>query len=90
MQSKEKQVYKLIAINKLMNVAQYLNGDWKPNWCENEEKYVFNMYQGHSLHITYANFYSYGSVYFKTKELAEKAMKILGEDTIRLALSTDW
>lgn len=28
----EKQLQRLLAINKLMNVAEYLNEGWKPNW----------------------------------------------------------
>lgn len=31
-----------------------------------------------------------GAIYFKTRELAQRAIEILGEETIKLALSTDW
>lgn len=33
----KRQAEKLLAINKLMNVAKYLNGDWQPNWCNYNE-----------------------------------------------------
>lgn len=33
-----RQAQKLLAINKLMNVAKYLNGDWQPNWENGDEK----------------------------------------------------
>lgn len=35
----KKQAGKLVAINKLMNVAKYLNGDWKPDWFDGESKF---------------------------------------------------
>ena len=28
----KQQLEQLLALNKLMNVAKYLNGDWEPNW----------------------------------------------------------
>lgn len=34
----QKQAEKLIAINKLMNVAKYLNNGWIPNWDNDELK----------------------------------------------------
>ena len=40
------QAEKLLAINKLMNVAKHLNGDWIPDWEDNnnEFKYYINYY----------------------------------------------
>lgn len=86
--SKE-QAEKLLAINKLMNVAKYLNGDWTPNWNDNaQSKYYF--YLTNAIYISIVTSMNLNTVYFKTRELAEKAIKILGEETIRLALSTDY
>ena len=85
-----KQLEKLLAINKLMNVAKYLNNGWQPDWNDgNEKKVVIMLFNGY---ITSTDVYytSYAPVYFKTKYLAEQAIEILGKDTIRLALSTDW
>ncbi len=92
----EKQLEKLLAINKLMNVAKYLNGDWKPDWnnpCEN--KYYIYMVRGcvkiDRLCISpNSSISNHATVYFKSKELAQQAIDILGKDTICLALSTDW
>ncbi len=92
----KKQLEKLLAINKLMNVAKYLNGDWEPDWnnpCEN--KYYIYMVRGcvkiDRLCISpNSSISNYATVYFKSEELAQQAIDILGEDTIRLALSTDW
>jgi len=88
--SSKKQLEKLLAINKLMNVAKYLNGDWKPNWDERpESKYFINVYKD-SIKVDFTNCYNSRIAYFKSEELAKQAIDILGEETIRLALSTDW
>jgi hypothetical protein len=88
----EKQAKKLLAINQLMNVAKYLNGDWKPDWDNDTAfKYtiVYNADKG-NLEIKTYTFICVNAIYFKTKELAQRAIEILGEETIKLALSTDW
>lgn len=86
----EKQVMKLAAINKILNVAKYLNDGWKPNWDdEKEDKWIISIKDGDIYYyITRRN--QYPIVYFRTQELAQQAVEILGEDTIRLASSTDY
>lgn len=85
----EKQLKKLLAINELMNVAKYLNGDWQPDWNNHEEpKYYICISKYDSMHITYCD--NNSLVYFKTEELAIKAIEILGKEIIKLALCTDW
>lgn len=87
----EKQAEKLLAINKLMNVAKYLNGDWEPNFEDNIPKYYIEVDQHLKLiRIDYTCRQIYSVVYFKNSDLAEQVIEILGEDTVRLALSTDW
>lgn len=85
----KKQAQKLRAINKLMNVAKYLNGGWKPNWNSCERKYRFRILDTGRLDITYNDSFVESFVYFKSEELARQAIEILGEETIKLALSTD-
>ena len=95
-----KQAEKLLAINKLLNVAAYLNKNedgtpWKLDWenmtpddkvwslgiDENEIRaYYVQKYDGARAEI----------VYFRTKQLVEQAVQILGEDTVRLALTTEY
>lgn len=88
----KKQAEKLLAINKLMNVAKYLNDGWQPNWINEEEgKYYIQIDNiCNDLHIDCTGLFNDSIVYFKTEELAEQAIEILGEETIRLALSTDY
>lgn len=88
----KKQAEKLLAINKLMNVAKYLNGDWKPNWDDSNElkHYIcYYLYNNTIVIGTTCNTCS-DIVYFKSKELAQQAIEILGEETIKLVLCTDW
>lgn len=86
----QKQAEKLLAINKLMNVAKYLNGDWKPNYSEYEKKYRFRIRDTGELDVTYNDAFVESFVYFKSEELAQQAIEILGEETIKLTLSIDW
>lgn len=88
----KKQAEKLIAINKLMNVSKYLNGDWHPDWDKPQEKkyYIKVDAYPYSLKVDFNLCYRDGNIYFKSEELAKQAIEILGEDTIKLALSTDW
>lgn len=84
----EKQIDKLAAYNKLMNVAKYLNGDWKLDW-NNDYKYYPTICED-EIEIASIVCIKNSSIYFKSEELAKQALEILGEETIRIALSTDW
>ena len=79
--SKE-QAEKLLAINKLMNVAKYLNDGWIPNWENKEPKfYIRSVFDGLNINTTFD--YNGAAAYFKTSELARQAINILGKETIR-------
>lgn len=85
----KKQLEKLLAINKLMNVAKYLNGDWKPDWSNDRLKYYIGIKKGKLIMLSTYSIQS-AEILFRSEKLAQQAIDILGEDTIRLALSTDW
>ena len=83
----EKMADKLKAIRDILVVAEYLNEGWKPDFKD----YIQYKY---SIDIVHLNIKVYrwkesniSITYFKTKELAQQAIDILGEDTIRLAHS---
>lgn len=61
---------KLAAINKLMNIARYYNGDWKPDW-KNSGEYKYNIMRTGAYGITTSSIYNEGAVYFKNKEDAQ-------------------
>lgn len=86
----KRQFEKLRAINMLMNVAKYLNDGWQPDWRDVvKHKYYISMLDGE---ITVGDLTCTPGmdIYFKSEELANKAIEILGEETIRLALCTDY
>ena len=88
----QKQAEKLLAINKLMNVAKYLNGDWQPDWDSVREikYYIYYSNQYKILKIYSTVGVQSNVIFFKSKKLAEQAIEILGEETIKLALCTDY
>lgn len=85
-----KQAEKLLAINKLMNLAKYLNEGWIPNWNDDiEQKWFIFLIKGNIDYHALSTM-TFTTIVFRTKELAQQAVEILGEDTIRLALCTDY
>jgi hypothetical protein len=78
----------ILAKNKLANVARYLNGDWTKKEQEDSPNWVifFNALLNQII-IQKTSLYSEETnVLFKYKELAQQAIKILGEETVKLAL----
>lgn len=86
----KKQVEKLIAINMLMNVAKYLNKNWKPNWNNEQECKYYITIHDNTIEVESISVLRCIEVYFKSKELAKQAIEILGEETVKLALCTDY
>ena len=77
----------ILAKNQLANVAKYLNDGWKPK--ELETIYYIIDYSSDIEDIcecTYNQSYMYGRIIFKSRKLAQQAIEILGEETIKLAL----
>lgn len=81
-----KQLEQLLALNKLMNVAKYLNGDWEPEWNDaNEDKFYIYCLFG-KLSICSKQRANHGCAAFKSEELALQAIEILGEEEVKKAL----
>lgn len=84
----------ILAKNKLANVAKYLNNGWKPVYNVqyphlNENVWIISntlsgIYPKEIMQNSAAS--SSGTIFFKTKELAQQAIEILGEETVKLAL----
>lgn len=83
-----KQLKRLLAINKLMNVAEYLNDGWKPDWKNvNYSKWFISWsYNLNTFEIDEQRVYQSVNIYFKTPDLALQAIEILGEEEVKLAL----
>lgn len=90
----KKQGRKLLALNKLLNVAHFLNDGWRPTFNHATQNYYLVCVHESSIYSTvrvdYTTVHNSRLVYFKSRELAKQAFEILGEGTIELALSTDW
>ena len=77
----------ILAKNKLANVAKYLNDGWNPT--VGDTAWYIISYGHNNIDIVDADFqHSHCSsrIIFKTKELAQQAIEILREETIKLAL----
>ena len=65
---------KIIAISQLMSIADYFNGDWKPDWSNhNEAKYSieYDHHRDKFIVDPTSYFTSYGCVYFKNRDSVE-------------------
>lgn len=60
---------KIIALARLMTIAKYYNGDWKPDW--NSQEYKHNIMRTSEYGITSCGHYNEGAIYFKNKEDAQ-------------------
>ena len=85
----EAQVKRLAAFNKLQNIAKYLNGDWKPefddinlNWSIVKDKSGYG--------AQYNMLINEGSVYFKSADLTDEAIRLMGKESLDDLFSTDW
>ena len=78
----------ILAKNQLANVAKYLNGEWDPTNTENIMYYLYMDWDGH-VFVTSSTIYDrhyLSNIIFKSKELAQQAIEILGKEIIKLAL----
>lgn len=83
----EEQLEQLLALNKLLNVAKYLNGDWEPDFTDNTHKWYINYdYDCLTLCTDFSINYRRNLVYFKSSKIAHQAIEILGEEEIKKAL----
>lgn len=81
---------KINAINTLMIVAKYLNDGWVPNWDNGKENKFYLYCYNNDIDIDWCALNNYNFIYFKSEELAQKAIEILGEETIKQALSNNY
>lgn len=82
------QLKRLLALNKLMNVAYYLNDGWKPDWndCAQHKYFIYYNNKDKTFTSDVNTYFNSGVVYFKSKEIAKQAIQILSEDIVKLAL----
>ena len=80
-----KHLLKLITFRKLLEVADYLNSDWKPDWNdENQYKYYISYDgMGETFFIESRCYVNYGIACFSSKENALKAIEIIGKEELK-------
>lgn len=83
----ENQARRLFAINRMMNVAEVLNEGWEADF-KNQHQVKYYPYIDNETGEIKADYclVNRSMVYFRTPELIQKTVCILGEDMVRLAL----
>lgn len=84
----EAQAKRIIAFNKLQNIAKYLNGGWKPNFKDGSKNWY--IYKDILYGVTFNITTNQGIVYFKNADLAYEAIRLMGKDSLNDLFSTDW
>ena len=83
----EHQLECLLAKNKLANVAMFLNNGWQPEEGKENGWFIFYNERIHGLVFEEASEYCYDcNVFFKSKELAQQAVEILGKEIVMRAV----
>lgn len=85
----EAQAKRMAAFNKLQNIAKYLNGDWKPDFDGDHENWNISK-DGDTFFTAYTKVLNRASVYFKNADLANEAIRLMGEESLNDLFSTDW
>ena len=81
----QKHIEKWLAINDMLNVAYYLNQSWYPEWENtNQEKYTIVLKNG-KFEVQQIDIPS-SIVYFASPQLAEQAIEILGEESLKIII----
>lgn len=85
----EAQCKRMVAFNKLQNIAKYLNKGWKPNFDGNHKNWNINK-DNDTFFASYTLIVNKVTVYFKSKDLANEAIRLMGEESLNDLFSTDW
>ncbi len=70
----ESNASKLVALSRLMNIAKYYNGDWKPNWSDKNEYKYFIIYKGDIYKVDYYWATISNNICFKNKKDAQSVI----------------
>lgn len=76
---------KCVTFRKLLEVADYLNGDWKPDWDDTSQHKYLIVYNNRKkvFEINASYWVSVNGVYFYSEENAKKAIEIIGEEELK-------
>lgn len=87
--SSEAQAKRIVAFNKLQNIAKYLNKGWKPDFPGSIKYTICKNHAGGYSPIG-NNKYQAGAIYFRTEDLVNEAIRLMGKESLNDLFSTDW
>lgn len=82
------QAKRLAAFNKLQNIAKYLNKEWKPDFSICDKKWGI-IKDGESFTPKYIMMVNDANIYFRNKDLAKEAIRLMGKESLNDLFSTD-
>lgn len=87
----EAQVRKQVAFSKLLNIANYLNDGWRPNFGEFLDP-VYCIGRGKDGKVIPISCYAYntGQVVFPSPYICKQAIRIMGKKSIHDLLNTEY
>lgn len=83
------QAKRLAAFNKLQNIAKYLNKGWKPDFRICDKKWGI-IKEKESFSPKYIMMLNDANIYFRNKDLASEAIRLMGKESLNDLFSTDW
>ena len=83
------QCKRMVAFNKLQNIAKYLNKGWNPDFPGSNNYTICKNYAGEYSLLGNRKRQA-GAIYFMTKDLANEAIRLMGEESLNDLFSTDW
>lgn len=86
----EAQVKRLIAFNKLQNIAEYLNDGWKPDFKAGTHNWYIIKRRNGGFKAMFTFSENDGIVYFKSQYVTNEAIRLMGEESLNDLFSTDW
>lgn len=77
----ESQAKRIVAFNKLHNIAKYLNNGWKPDFPGSINYTICKNYAGGYSLIGNRKCQA-GAIYFRTENLVNEAIRLMGEESL--------
>jgi len=77
----QEHINKWLSINDLLNIAYFLNQNWKPNWkTKKEKKYTFSV-ENENIIVQKVE-YPISIVYFPSEDIAQHAIDTIGKEKL--------
>lgn len=83
------QAKRVAAFIKLQNIAKYLNGGWKPCFDGNHQNWNICK-DSDTFSAMYTRVIDKANVYFKSEDLTNEAIRLMGKESLDDLFSTDW